>query len=517
MPTTLLSRRARIATASSVVLLAVALLSACSDGTATPAAPRTSSAGGTYVLGATEPDGDIAPETTADGSAMVLVSLANSTLIEVGTDGTLVPQLARSWSASDDGLTWTIHLRKGAKFSDGSAVTAKDAVASFDAILAPDSQSPAKSSFAEIVKSVAAGADGTTLVFSLDRAYSDFPYLLGGSNTYILPSGHDDAKWIDHPVGAGQFILKSYTPGQGAVYEKNPNYWDAGHVALGGVEVKFYADAQSELLAFQSGEIDSISAGSQATATLKKADYREVKSGYIEFDGIVFNVTKPPFDDVEVRQAVAWALDRDAIVHTVYGGAAVVGNDAPYFPDYGIQPQGLTPRKQDDAKVKELLGDKKISFTITTHQGEETLAELVQQQLDATGSFDVTLDVKTAAAYYADGASTPWLNAPVTITDWEERLPSQYLGLLYAKDSDWNASHYSNPALESLGARFDATTDTAQQQHLTNQIAQTEWTDVPVIIPAFAQADTLLNTRVKGDFRSSRAWSQDLRGISVSG
>ncbi|KHK96697.1 hypothetical protein LK09_14135 [Microbacterium mangrovi] len=426
------------------------------------------------MIGSTEPDGNISPVTTADGNSMTIVSLANSSLVEVDTAGKLVPQLATKWSASGDGLTWTITLRKGAKFSDGSPVTVKDAVDSFTSLLAPNSQSPAKSSFTGIVKSVAAGSGDSTVVFRLERPYSDFPYLLAGANTYILPSGVNDADWIHHPVGAGQFVLESYTPGQGVVYKKNPNYWDAANVKLDGVDIKFYADQQSELLAFQSGEIDSIEAGSQATASLKSADYREVKSGYVKFDGIVFNVTKAPFDDVKVRQAVAWALDRKAIVDTVYGGAAKVANDVPTFPDYLIQPTGLTTREKDLAKVKSLIGDRKIAFTITTYQGEQTLAELVQQQLNATGNFTVKLDIKTPAAYYADGASTPWLNAPVTITDWAERLPSQYIGLLYAKSSSWNASHYSNPALEKLAAKFDATTDPTEQQSLANQIAAIE-------------------------------------------
>ena len=92
-----------------------------------------------------------------------------------------------------------------------------------------------------------------------------------------------------------------------------------------------------------------------------------------------------------------------------------------------MQPQGLTSREADLAKVKQLLGSRVISFTITTYQaaqGEQTYAQLVQQELNATGNFKVKLDLLTEAAYYATTASTPWLNAPVTITDWANRLPA---------------------------------------------------------------------------------------------
>ncbi|MFT4211381.1 MAG: ABC transporter substrate-binding protein [Microbacterium sp.] len=507
------SRTPRLALAATVVV-ALAALAGCSDGT--QAATAGDADGGTYVFGVAEPDGNITPQTASAAAAQIIVSLANASLIEVTSDGTLLPQLATGWEASSDGLTWTVQLREGAEFSDGSAITTQDVVESFDSIIADDSQSPAKSSFSGILDSVAAGSDDSSVVFTLDRAYSDFPYLLAGTDTYILPAGVDDTNWLQDPVGAGQFVLQSYTAGQGVVYTRNPNYWDADNVLLDGVEIKFYADTQSQLLAFQSGEIDSISASTEVTAALDTSDYREVQSGYVKFDGLTFNVDQAPFDDADVREAVAWALDRDAIVDTVYGGNGVVANDVPYFPDYGIQPEGLTQRSQDLDKVAELLDGRTVSFTLTTYEGEQTYAELIQQQLEATGYFTVDLDILTEAEYYADGDSTPWLNAAVTITDWAERLPSQYVGLIYSSTSSWNASHYANPTLEDLSAQFDATTDADEQQSLTDQIAEIEWTDVPVVIAAFQESDTLLSLSVQGDFQSSRAWSQDYRGITVS-
>ncbi|MGA2828343.1 MAG: ABC transporter substrate-binding protein, partial [Streptosporangiaceae bacterium] len=246
--------------------------------------------------------------------------------------------------------------------------------------------------------------------------------------------------------------MEKYTPGQGVTYKKNPYYWDASAVKLSGVSAKFYNDDQSELLAFQSGEIDQITSDPSIKAALGTSD-RQQRTGYVKFDGIVFNVTKAPFNDVKVRQAVAWALNRNAIVQAVYSGNATVGNDVATFPDYAVQPQGLTARETNPAKVRQLLGNRVISFTITSYQGsqgEQTYAQLVQQELDATGSFKVKLDLLTEAAYYATTSSTPWLNAPVTITDWADRLPTQLYSLLYAKGAVWNASHYDSSQLGTL-------------------------------------------------------------------
>jgi peptide/nickel transport system substrate-binding protein len=508
-------------TATAAAAAAVGLaLAGCSSSTGTTASTGGSGTdGGVYDLGIITPNGNIDPLTTTDYDTMWLVGLASAGLIIESTSGKLEPQLATSWTQSASKLNWTVTLRQGLKFSNGTPVTANDVVWTFDQILSPSSQSPAASSFDGILKSVkATGTD--TVVFTLDEPYSDFPYLLTGANTWILPTGTNYANWIKDPVGAGQFTLEKYTPGESVTYEKNPYYWDASAIKLSGVDVTFYSTAQDLLLAFQSGQIDQIQSTSDPSVNVTLGtQYRKQNAGYSKFDGIVFNVAKAPFNNVKVRQAIAWALDRKAIVSTAYSGAGVTADDYTTFPDYGIQPTGITVREQDDAKVAQLLGGQKVGFTITTYQDEQTLAELIQQQLQATGDFTVKLDVMTEAQYYGGSDSTtPWLNAPVTITDWADRLPAQLESLIYATGSDWNASHFSDSTLDNLTTRYEEAADTATKQSLANQIAQIEWTDVPVIVAAFEVDDVYFSNSVKGNFPNGLQFSGgfDFRGISVS-
>jgi peptide/nickel transport system substrate-binding protein len=509
-------------TATAAAAAAVGLaLAGCSSSTGTTASTGGSGTdGGVYDLGIITPNGNIDPLTTTDYDTMWLVGLASSNLVIASTSGTLEPQLATSWTQSSDKRQWIVTLRPGDKFSNGAPVTASDVVWTFDQILSPSSQSPAASSFDGILKSVTA-KNATTVVFNLDTPYADFPYLLTGANTWILPAGDDYANWIKDPVGAGQFTVEKYTPGESVTYKKNPYYWDAQAIKLSAVDVTFYSTAQDLLLAFQSGQLDQIQSTSDPSVNdTLGTQYREQNAGYAKFDGIVFNVSKAPFNNVKVRQAVAWALDRKAIVSTAYSGAGVTADDYATFPDYGTQPTGITIREQNDAEVKQLLGGQKVSFTITTYQGEQTLAELVQQQLQATGDFTVKLDVMTEAQYYGgSNSTTPWLNAPVTITDWADRLPAQLESLVYATGSSWNASHYSDPTLDKLTAEYEATTDTATKQSLANQIAQIEWTDVPVIVAAFEVDDVYFGNSVKGDFPNGLQFSGgfDFRGISLAG
>ncbi|GGF22313.1 ABC transporter substrate-binding protein [Subtercola lobariae] len=466
-----------------------------------------------------EPTSTIDPETVSASGAMLIVGLASEGLISQDSKGTLEPRLASSWAASSDGLTWTITLRDGLKFSNGDPLGAADVVATFNSITGPDSQSAGASSFEGVLKSVAAGSTPNTVVFTLDSPFSDFPYLLTGSNTTIQPASYKQGtNWIDNPVGAGQFLLQKYTPGQSVTYIKNPDYWDAADVKLSAITVNFYADEQAQLLAFQSGEIDQINDSATVASTLNLADYRQTAPSYTHFDGLFFDVTQAPFDDVSVRQAVAWALDRKAIVQSVYGGQATVANDNEYFPNFSVQPTGIPQRDQDLDKVKQLLGGKTVKFTITTSTDHKTLAEVVQQQLNAIPGFDVDIQVLTSAQYYADGSSTPWLNAPVTITDWAQRLPSQFVNLIFKSGAVWNASKYSNPQLENLSSQYDAAAAAPEKQTLANQIATIENNDVAAIVPAFATGSSVLQKSVQGDFAAPLDFPGgfDFRGISNS-
>jgi peptide/nickel transport system substrate-binding protein len=516
-----LSTLRRAAGFGSAVAAIALTLSACASSTtssssaSTPASASAAS-GGTYNLGLITPTSGINPLTTTQYDTMFVVGLASAQLVNANASGQLKPQLASSWTQAADKLSWTFTLRPGLKFSNGQPLTAKDVVSTFDAILSPTSQSPAASSFSGILKSVT--GSGTSVVFHLAQPYADFPYLLTGANTWILPAGTNASNWINDPVGAGQFTLEKYTAGQGITYKKNPNYWDASAVNLAGVNVTFYSSDQSELLAFQSGQIDQIDSDPAAVAVLG-SKYRQQQAGFVKFDGLTFNVTKAPFDNVAVRQAVAWALNRAAIVQTVYAGKATVGNDFATFPDYSVQPQGVTARSQNLAEVKKLLGNQVISFTITTYTDEQTYAQLIQQQLDATGNFKVSLDVMPEAAYYANGATSPWLAAPVTLTDWADRLPAQLYSLIYVASSGWSASRYSSTQLGTLVNQFEATESSTQRQTLANQIATIEWTDVPVVIAAFEESDVYLGNAVQGTFPNGLQFSGgfDFRGITVTG
>lgn len=508
-------RRALRSAVAALAVGALALgLSACATGEAGGTASDPAG-DAVYRLPISDPGTEIDPLTVADYNAQIITGLVTEPLVSLDAAGTLNPRLATEWSASEDGLTWSVTLRDGAVFNDGDPVTADDVVATFESITGEESLSPGRSAFDGILASVAA-ADEQTVEFTLERPFSDFPLLLTGTNTGILPADYEPGTWLDEPVGAGQFLLEDYTVGKGATYVKNPDYWNAENINLDGVELKVYGDTQAQLLAFQAGEIDRIALTSDVAATVDAADYSVISSGYNKIDGIFIDVTTAPFDDQSVREALAWAIDRQGLIDDVYEGNADIANDTTFFPDYDPQPAGLEQREQDLDRVAELLDGRTVAFTITT--ANQLFGEVLQQQLNAVPGFDVELEVLTSEQYYADGESTPWLNAPVTVTNWAKRVPSQYVSLIYAADAAWNASHYANPEIEELTAEFDATTDDTERQELAGRIAEIQWTDLPVIVPAFSKAQSLQDPRVEGEFAGALDFYTgfDFSGISIA-
>jgi peptide/nickel transport system substrate-binding protein len=506
-----LARRRPAALGLLAIVVAALALTACgstSDSGGTTGTTATASGtqaaekiveGGTLRVASAAPPTSIDPVTVASGSGFDIVGAVDEQLTYIDEHGKAQPVLATKWEPSADGKTWTFTLRKGVKWQDGTPLTAADVAASYERIIGPKSVSPGKSAFEGILESVSASGDDA-VEFHLERPFADFPVLTAGSNTYILPKDYKLGSWEDDPVGTGPFTLQTYDKGQSAKFVANPDYWGKQDIHLAGLEVGFYKDAQARVLALESGEADTLlgePVAASLTAALDPSKYSALTVPEAGFTAFALRVDQAPFNDVKVRQAIAWALNREAILKTVYGGDGSVGNDTMYAPIYPIKPEGLEQREQDPDKVAELLGGKTVSFTITASPTDETLATVIQQQLNEVGGFDVKIDILPSNEYYAEGNDAPWLSAPATLTYWGSRpSPSQYNSFLYFKNSDWNASKFSNPELEKLSAQYDATTDPTEQQDLVNQIGKIEWTEVPVIVAARGATQTFSSNEV---------------------
>ena len=276
-------------------------------------------------------------------------------LTRIDETGAPQPALARSWDISEDGLVYTFHLVEGATFHDGAAFDASDVKFSFDRAMAADSQNAQKALF-EPIESVEA-TDPATVTITLKRPTGAFLFNMGWGDAVIVDPASADGN-ATHPVGTGPFVFRDWAKGASITLEKNPDYW--GEPAkLDRATFKFISDPTAALAALMAGDVDGFPGWpSPETLPQIEADPRfEVVMGSSEGETILgTNNKKPPFDQLKVRQAIAHALDRQAIVDgAMFGvGTPIFTHYPPHGPAFEDL-SGLYPH--DPEKAKALLAE----------------------------------------------------------------------------------------------------------------------------------------------------------------
>lgn len=279
---------------------------------------------------------DPALNSAVDGGNMILHTF--ECLLTVDQEGKLAPGQAESWDVSEDGLTWTFHLRDGLKWSDGSDLTANDFVYSWQRVCDPNTAAP----YAETVLSMVEGyedaiagditklnvvaADDTTLEVHLSSPCPYFGSLAAFATLSPVQQATIDANGDAWAVDAGTYVcngsfyISEWVPGSYIMCTKNPNYWNADAIKLDAIKFNLIEDANASYSAYQTGEV----------LFIKDVPTEEIPSleGNPEFyvDPIIgtyylsLNTQKAPFDDVNVRKALSLAIDRDYVANTLMQG-----------------------------------------------------------------------------------------------------------------------------------------------------------------------------------------------------
>jgi peptide/nickel transport system substrate-binding protein len=461
--------------------------------------------GGVLKLASGTPEADPDPVTMYTGEEINVVQQAAEYLAWVENDGTLTPVLAESWASAADAKTWTFQLKKGVVFTNGAPLTSADVVATFNRLVDPASSSGALSNFQSTLGQGGISAQGPyTVVFELERAYADFPYLVASTNynAVILPASYR-GDWIKSPVGTGPFVLTGYTADQKAVFTRNTAYHQAGLPYLDGLEIDFYDTPAAATTALLAGEVDAVAnvdyIGNQPLFGNPSVQILATPSGGT--DGTQMRVDLSPFSSKQVRQALAYAIDRPALIEGLTHGYASLGNDHVFSPAFAQHP-AVPQRAQNVAKAKQLLAQaghpNGFAATLTTQTDFSAQAQLVQQYAKGIG-IDITLKVETSDAYYGSGGNQPWLVVPLGVTDWASRgTASQFLDVAFVSGAPWNVSHWSETSFTGLVRQFEATTDESSRASLAQQIATIQNDETPMIIAHWIQSLIAASTKVGG-------------------
>ncbi|MFG6595129.1 ABC transporter substrate-binding protein [Sulfitobacter sp. 1A13368] len=331
---------------------------------------------------------DPTADATASIDSMMTQNVFESLTI-VAENGEVQPNLATSWEVSEDGLTYTFTLAEGVTFHDGSTLDADDVVYSFDRAMGEDSVNPSKDIF-EPIESVKA-VDPQTVEITLTNKDAFFLFNMGQGDSAIVAAESVETNNAN-PVGSGPFKFDSWTRGDRLTLVKNPDHRDADDVALDKVVFRFISDPAAATAAMMAEELDAFP-GFPAPELLPQfeADPRfRVNVGSTEGEVILaMNNAKPPFDNVEVRRAVATAIDRDEIIEgAMYGQAVPIGS---FYPPHGTAYVDLTDAyPHDSAKAEEMFEAAGVSGATMTLRVPPfpyatRSAEIIQNQLSEAG------------------------------------------------------------------------------------------------------------------------------------
>lgn len=330
------------------------------------------------------------PTSAAAGAIdSVLYSNVFEGLTRFMSDGSVVPGLAESWEISDDGLTYTFKLREGVTFHDGTAMDAEDVKFSLDRINAEDSANAQKALYAAI--SEVNVIDPATVEVKLSEQNGSMLFNLAwGDAVIVAPESIDNIK--QQPVGTGAFRFDSWTQGDKIELSRNPDYWGTP-AQLEAATFKFISDPTAAFAAVMAEDVD-VFAGFPAPENMPQfeADPRfQVIVGSTEGETILStNNTRAPFDNVMVREAMAHAIDRQAIINgAMFGLGTPIGTHfAPHNPAY----VDLTSMSAyDPEKAKALLAEAGFpdGFETTLHLPPPSYArrggEIIAAQLAEVG------------------------------------------------------------------------------------------------------------------------------------
>ncbi len=431
---------------------------------------------------------------------------------------TLKPVLATSWSSNATADVWTFKIRQGVKFHNGSSLTADDVVYTYKLQTNPKGKSSALSAFGGVLTPDGVQkVDNYTVAFHLSAPNGNFPYLTSSDNynMIILPNNYDPTKWESSFIGTGPFIMKSYTPKQGATFTRNEQYWGQKAKPAGTV-FTFFDTQPPSILALSSGAIDvlgqfSVVGGEQL---LNNSSYNVIKLKSSAHRELSMRCDQAPFTDARVRQAIALSLNRPAIVSALFKGYADLGNDSPFAPAFPSTDTTVAQRAIDVAKAKSLLSaaghPHGFSTTLTTENIQEipAFSQIVQQSVKAIG-VNMKLNVEAQSKYYGNYlfGTSDWLDATMSLVDYGNRsVPNVFLTApLQTTNSKkgtgaWNGAHFRNADYDRLSNQYIATPDLSSQRTIAGQIETLLLAETPIIYAYFYNYLTATASSVTGAY-----------------
>ena len=447
------------------------------------------------------------PHITTDATSAQIIVEVFGGLVTIDPDLEIVPDLAESWNVSGGGTVYTFNLRPDAKFHDGSPVTAHDVKWSLERATNPLTESPVADQYLGDIVGVKEKLDGDatnisgvrviddhTIEMTIDEAKSYFLAKLTYPTAFVLDQENVEASprnWFREPNGTGPFRLQEYRVGETLVLGRNEHF-HLGPPML--VEVEFILSGGTSMLMYENDEIHVAGVGLADLDRLNDPSnelFPQLKTAPASFsvNYIGLNVNEPPLDDVKVRQALNYAIDKQEIASIVLGDLVEPADGIlpPNFPGYDEGVQGYT---YDPERARQLLGESKYGdnledippITITTPGSfganvsldMEVILQMWERNLGITAEFQQT----EFATFLKDLHKGRFQMFDIGwIADYPD--PENFLDILFHSESSNNHTHYSNPQVDELLRKARVETDTQARYALYNEAEQMILDDAP--------------------------------------
>ena len=396
------------------------------------------------------------------------------------------PDAAESWEVNEDLTVYTFKLRR-TKFHHGKEFTADDVVHTFNRLLDPDVASPARSGF-KVIKSVIK-VDDHTVRFELESGSAFFPDNLDLYQAKIIASDIDTTRLANEIFGTGPFKLVEYAPGERAVFEKNPDYWDEDLPYLDGFIFFFIPEAETRVQAVKTGTVDAMNPLAASSVSVFEADSNLAVSEAVSGSYLTLATDNrtPPWSDKKVRKALQIAIDRDGIVKAALFGRGSPGLEAPFPSTNPYFDKSLKVPAYDPQQAKQLLAEAGYPdglevdlYTSPSVPGMVELAVAVKEQAAAAG-FRVNVQRTPSDTYWGK----TWMQEQFFVSYWGDRPPDLALNVAFRSDAPWNESHYDSPEIDRLMTLAAATKGFEARKQVYADLQRILLDDATRIVPAF--------------------------------
>lgn len=492
------------ATTTTATVAAGAGSATTGGGAPTVAATVQAAKGGTLVYARNIDAKTLDPHFSAQFSERHMLYLIYNTLVAYDKDFNLVPDLAASWDIGDGGKAVTFKLRPDVKFHDGTDCDAAAVKWNYDRIVDEKVNAPVRSSLQPPLKSVDV-VDKTTVRFNLDQPWRPLIAALGDRPGFIVSPTAAQKYGQDYgrnPVGSGPYKFVEWVADSRIVVQRFDGYWDQGKPYLDRIEMRHVPDSQVQLTQIRTGEAQLIDAVDPSlVSTIRNASgvvVEEYKGG--RYYGTQMHPDKPPFDNAELRQALAYATNRAEIQQAVYNGTGrlathPIGVGWAYDPSLDSKGYPFDLAQAKEHLTKAGAAGQTFTYTASSSRQSQTIAQVLQAQYQKLG---ITINIETVnpadAFALVKSGKTNW-----TDTNFAPRAdPDGLLRILWHSKGFQNSTGFNDPEVDKLLDQAAGLYDTKQAAPLYGQVEQRVVANASHIFHLWGSEFAAHRTEVKG-------------------